>query len=240
MFSVVLEGIKKEAGRGFSEYAEAHARVPELAPYTTAVDLVAAMTAPSFVSSPHAAPLVAALVVEAQRSRSRLWTSLLVTAFSRMLMRLRVRLGQPKDDERDQTVLLAFLDAVRTIRPSAHAARGLRLSTFRAVFDAARIRRAEPIGEELDEERHALETFRADESAEASEIVRIIAAEGGDELLDVLLATRAGDETLLAYVTRTCADPGARAAEYERLKRARQNLEQNLRARTLRKGVCAA
>ncbi len=233
--SIVLQGIAKEAARTSTSFTDARVRHPELAAFANPAELLAAFHRSSSLAVTERAAIVSALVTEAQRSTSRTWPSLLTSIFAPMLLGIRRRLGRPRDEDLDSVVLVAFLDAVRTIRPSAYTGRGLRLSTLRAVFGGARADRdaAAPL-EELDEERHALEGFvDAHESANAAEVIRMIEAEAGGELLDLLLATRAGDETLLDYVARNhpAMTAAQRSAEYERLKSARRDLEEKLRAR---------
>jgi hypothetical protein len=218
-------------------YEAARPRHRALAPYETPASLLSALTrsAPPLDVLERDA-LIAALVTENQRAPQPIWQSLLLVAFERMLFRLRRRLGGRRDDEDlDQRVLLAFLNALRSVRVSSYVALGIRWAAEGEVFASRRAELRAPEIKLFDDDTYLGDPFGVDAHARASaeEVVRIVEAEGGEELLRVLLATRAGDESLTKYVAREYADrtQAERAAAYDRLQIARSRIVDEVRAR---------
>jgi hypothetical protein len=234
-----LEGAATEARRHATKVeplAAAKSRHPALAVHTDIGGLLAALDLRSPLGPEERDALVTAIVREAQTAPHALWQALLLVAFTPMLRRLRTRIAAGRaDDELDQRVLFAFLETVRAIVPSTYTALALRWGTEKRIFRAIRTQVRAPRMLELDDETHAVDPFEleAESKATFAEIARIVEGAGGEELLDVLLATAAGDEKLREYVARTYTGRTKKgfAAEYHRLCRARARLVRELRAR---------
>ena len=146
-----------------------------------------------------------------------------------------MRVSHTRSVEVDQRVILAFLSALRAVQPGAYVTIALRRTTAEALFDASRLEQREAAHSPFDEATHPANVFGIDATREAAaaELTRIVAAEGGADLRDAILATRGGDESLRAYVARLypAATPSARASIYERLLRGRDAVESVLRVR---------
>jgi hypothetical protein len=85
---------------------------------------------------------------------------------------------------------------------------------------------------EFDENLHSHPTFHeTEQKSTLDEVLRLLEEGGAAEILDVLIATRGRDESLRAYVARTCPNPRERGARYEHLCRARLRFERELRER---------
>jgi hypothetical protein len=230
-----LDAIKKETLRNRKLLRDASARIPVLARYESPETLLAALDLASPIVREERDALLEAITSEAQLSPRTFWSSLLLVAFAPMLLRLRARLGRAPDEDFDQTVLVAFVGAVKSVRPGHYTAIALRWATEKAVFAARRAEQRIPVCREFEEERYAPDVFGtvAEQRAAAAEVVRAVEAELGDEMLEALLTRRAGNDSLRAHVTRTHAgkSASARDAEYERLLRARVIVLRELRAR---------
>ncbi len=186
------------------------------------------------------------IVTELQRSSSALWQSLLLASFTPTLIRLRARLGRSPCPDLDQSVIVAFLEAARGLTFRAYVARNLYLVTQASLFAARKRERRAPEMRELDEETYLPqgELFRveAHERATAAEVLRIIEAEGGAELRELLLATFDKQQSVRELVDRVYAgqDDRARARAGKRLLRARMKVLTKLRARIERRERAAA
>jgi hypothetical protein len=218
-----------------SVYAGARAERAALAPYPTAADVAAALEPASRLDVEGRNALVVALVTELQARPHPLWQALLLGAFEPMLTRARMRLGRRRDPELDQRVLVAFLGALRSVRTGPFTLLAIRWATCGEVFDA---RRKEARGPELttyDDETHPADVFgtSADDQARLAEVARIVEAEAGAELLDVLIATHGHDESLKDYVARAFAGRSERerATTYYQLRVARSALVERVRQR---------
>jgi hypothetical protein len=122
-------------------YAAARAHNPLFAAYPTPGALACALspkTGDKLTADRGRSALVSALVIEAQRSRHPLWTTLLAVAFAPMLRRIRRQTipcrGDTAEDV-EQRVLAAFAEAVQRTSP-AHPATGLRWATQRVAWAA--------------------------------------------------------------------------------------------------------
>lgn len=236
--AILIESIESDLPRSLPRnalfsavFTGARARRAELAPFETVADLQRALAPSStLLSTPERRSLVTALVEESQRGRSPLWSSLLVLAFAPMLHRLRNHAGARGDADLDSATLVAFLAAIRAVRPGAYTSLALRWATEKEVL-TARIAdgRLGSIAS-FDEGLHHNPVFHETEASRTfDDVVRALDAHGVTEILDVLIATRGRDESLRAYVARTCANPRERASRYEHLCRARLRFEQELR-----------
>jgi hypothetical protein len=235
----IFKSVQSSVGRFGAAYAEGRAEEPALAPFATAGDVLSALARPADFEAKDA--IVAALAARQQRAPHPLWQAILATAFRPMLLRLRGRLGKRGDDELDQRVLVAFLEAVAALRkdgPTRCTSLALRWNTEKALFGGLRAdrRAAAPLCDFDDD------TFRdpfagaktsQEDEASAAEVIRILESDpAGAEVRDMLVA-KAGDESLLDYVGRAYVgrDARARAAQYERLRRARDRVVTRIRAR---------
>jgi len=151
-----------------------------------------------------------------------------------MLVRLRPALGDRRSEDLDACVLLAFIEAARGLSFRTYVARNLWLLTRSRLFAERRRERRAPDLCVFDEETHTCDPFgaQAHERAAAAEVVRIIEAEGGEELREVLLATCGDDSSVSEYVERAYAthDDRVRARVAKRLRRARLDVFARLRA----------
>lgn len=209
-------------------FEAARARHVALAPYDRAAALLAALRAPLADADPaEREAVVVALLIEHRASASPLWQALLLAAFEPLLVRMRVRLGHRGDEDLDQRILLGFFEALATVRTDRVAVLGIRWAVLDVVKTIIRDERREPETIPFDEEHHASDAIDAAPATriELAEIARLVAARGGDALVDALFATNAG-ESLADYVRRTYGDAGekARACAYGRLHRARQEV----------------
>ncbi len=227
--------IKKSLARPSAIYTDARARHAALADHETPAALLEALRASSRLSAIERDAILVALVTENQRAPQPVWQSLLLAAFEPMLVRLRGRLGSRNDEERDLELISAFLEAVRAIRVGPFMAYVLRLATAARVFEPRRKEKHAPTMVPFEEETHPCNPFEsaAEAHVAVADVVRIIEAKGGHELLDAMLATHGTDESLTDYVARVHADrtPTERASAYERLKIARRDMLADLRTR---------
>jgi hypothetical protein len=232
-----LEATRTEAVRHASRgttYEAARGRWAPLAAFPEPNALLAALDLRSSLAEGDRRDLVTALATEAQRAPHPLWQSLLLVAFSPMLRRLRSRLGKPGSEELDQRVLFAFLSAVREITPGSHTALALRWRTEKELFAPLRKQRQAPETFPFEEGKHAIDLHEVEaaDKAAVAEVARFVESTCDRELVDVFLATTAGDLGLKEYVARTYTGRTKKglAAEYNRLCRARLRLAGDLRA----------
>jgi hypothetical protein len=217
--------------RGYAALRERHAAV---GPYPDVESLLEALRPASSTDGVTRAALVAALLAAHQGGEGKLPEALLLAAFEPMLVRLRVRLGGQSEDT-DQMLLVAFLGALRAVRPERFAALAIRGAVLDAVKAHIRGERRHRGVLSFDEETYAEDLFglgQIDKMA-AAEVTSIALARGGEELLGALLATAATSETLASYVRRTRPNESeqARANAYERLRLAHQKVLAEVRAK---------
>jgi len=237
--AILIDSLEKDLSRNLprnrTSFAETRARRRELTPYETIADIRRALDASSSLSVGARRALVAALVEESQKGVSTIWSSLLVIAFAPMMHRLRQRTGPRIDPDLDSEILVAFLGAVRSVRPGPYTALNLRWATEKDVLRGRRASRRLGTLAPFDEDIHSSPVFHETESGRTfAEVLRVLEAEGSAEILDVLIATRGRDESLSAYVARTCPNPRERKSRYERLWRARLSLEREIKKRVSR------
>jgi hypothetical protein len=119
----------------------------ELAPFATPEEVVAALDGSSALTEHDRYALVGAIAAAHEKEGHPLWGSLLLVGFAPLLLRLRARMGYPEDEDRDQRVVLAFLNALRTTsvtRAGLHTAAALRRRTQEAlVLERRKEKRAE-------------------------------------------------------------------------------------------------
>jgi hypothetical protein len=204
--------------------------------------VLSALASTSALSRPERDAVVSALVDERQRTNHPIWQTILLLAFEPMLVRLRTRVGRIRSDDLDQRVLVAFLGALTVVRPGPFLVLVLRRATERLLFPSLKVARREDEHAPFEEETHPPDLFAVDTSTRAAEVIRILEAAGGAELREAMLATRGTDETLRDYVARTHpnATLAERATAYERLWRARNAVERQLREKLRPERVPAA
>jgi hypothetical protein len=236
--SALLDQSKKALSTGASAraYADARSRHRAFAPYET-VGAVLGATERGSALSPHERDAIhAAIVTELQESPAHLWQCLLLVSFTPMLVRIRASLRQPGNVDADQRVLIAFLEAARSPVSRSYVARNLRLLTQVRLFTERRRERRAPELLLFDEETHPCDPFRVEAHARvaAAEVVRIIEAEGGEELRDLLFTTYGDDTSVKTFVDHAYAacDERVRARASKRLRRARLEAFAKLRARS--------
>lgn len=238
---ILLDQIKKSLStrRSASVYAEARGRYGALAPYETVGALLNACAHGSSLHPIERDAVFSAVVTEFQTSSESFWRSVLLAAFSPLLMRLRAKLRPRSCDETDQSLLAAFLEAARSPFCRTYVARNLRLRTQERIYTERRREHRAPTFLELDEETYAGDPFKtlAYEQARAAEVLRIIEAEGGEELRELLLTTYGDDESVRAFVERTYpqATSQARDRVCKRLERARAKVLAKVRGRKERR-----
>jgi hypothetical protein len=234
----MLDSIAKSQStlpRFASVYEAARATHEALAPYATAADVGAALSPASPLAIERRNDLVVALVTEHQARPHPLWQTMLLRVFEPMLTRVRMRLARRADPDLDQRVLVAFLGALRSVRTGAYTILALRWATERELFESRRKERRAPETLAYDDEAHPADVFGVDalDQARLAEVARIVEAEGDKDLFDCLVATRANDESLKAYVARAHPDRSERerATIHYRLRCARSALVERIRER---------
>jgi hypothetical protein len=227
-----FESLKKSLTKSSPRFAEARARHRALGPYESAEALGAALRPGSALGTWERDRVIAAIVAENQLAADPVWQSLLLVAFEPMLVWLRGKLGPRDDEDADQEILLAFLEALRTVRADAYTTLGIRWAT------QVQLRgRREPEVERVDydDEIHEGRPFGCgpDVKLEIRELFDAIEAKSGPEIAMAILATEVAGETLREYVARAYAELGPREQDstYERLRHGRDRaLRRALRA----------
>jgi hypothetical protein len=138
-------------------FEHARARRPALAPFGSPREIVSALEAISPLPLRDRYAIVAAIVLEHQEAPRPIWASVLLVAFAPMLLDLRKRLGRDEDEDRDQNVLAAFLEAMKGIRvgtAAEFATAALQRRTWRGAISQRRADRVEDEHDAFDEESH--------------------------------------------------------------------------------------
>jgi hypothetical protein len=265
-----LDAIAKTLSRKSPSYDRGRTRHRALAPYETPAAAAAAVRADSRAPLKERERILTALVEEHQLEPSPVWQSLLLLGFQPLLVRLRSLAGActhrdraRTDEDRDQDVLVAFLDGVRTVRAGAYTTLGVRWATEARLAAALRPpvedRRTEEHDDEEDHEEDDVAeddaTARgasrargplapsvteaispeagADLKLEVSEVLGELEARAGRDVVEALIATEIGGETLVEYVARVHPrlEPEGRARMCTRLSRARADAVDRLRPR---------
>jgi hypothetical protein len=234
--SKTIQTMRAKLPRLGASFAAARERHNALEPYAKATTLGDALADKATLASKERSAVISALVAEHQKHGGELAQSLLVIAFEPALGAIRARLHKPLDEDLDQSVLLSFLEAIRSAaiaRAGDFAAPALVLETKRVLAKNLHGPRVSPkrfddihalLANELDDRDEFVgreETVDRDAETTADRLLREI---GSDRMRDVLLATVAGDESLRDYVERCLPGVAAeqRNEEYERLRRQRQ------------------
>jgi hypothetical protein len=209
-----------------------------LAAFASPDDVVAALDVTSSLSHAERGEIVASLVHEHLAHGGAVSQSILFVAFAPALLAMRKRRRALGDQDLDQEVSLAFLEAMRSeavVAAGPYASVALVRLTKAKLAQRLTRESASSDVELYDDERNYEDAAAAEAdrtASEASVALEAILAESGDAVRDVLLATVAGDESLADYVTRVM--PGASDSErglvYERLRKQRSLAIVRLRA----------
>jgi hypothetical protein len=238
--------------RAARDFATAREEDAALAGFASAADLLGALRG-GRLSQEERAAVVLAMVQAHRRGTSRLWQTLLVTAFSRMLRSFRSRLRLPAGMRRagaedlDQVVIAGFVGALGAGSISAFCPiLSLKRATAKGIArEMAELRGARTGKHEELDEKHGVEIFggeHAEKERATGEVVRMLPSLGLDaEIAASLAATLAEGEPLRAYVERVFGErSGAeRSAIYGRLRSARRVAIAQLRQRLSRRAVAA-
>jgi hypothetical protein len=240
LLSLTLTDLKKTATLHARDFAEGRAAHAVLAPFADADAAIAALAPRSALADAEKGVVIAAMIIEHQRTGRRFWGALLSGVFEGALLRIRGRLGREVDPEIDQRVLVAFCEAISNPSLAAsrhHAAIAVTRAMKKIVFGDTLAERADPTLEEFVDASHEPDApCLGDEPVEdaiAVELRNAFATLGDpEEVADMLHATFVVGEALSDYVDRThpALDREARVAVYERLRRKRYEAIRRLRA----------
>jgi hypothetical protein len=170
--------LEVRAARNAVVFNKAKASVPAFTTFDAVDDLVAALSDDAASTIAGREQIVAAILVEHRARPHALWSALLLIAYTPMLGRLASRVRA--DDEEEQAIFVAFLDAARRVaaEPGRIAIR-LRCMTQEAVFRAlGRESRRDEVHVEIDDARD--EPLRCP----APVVRNLRAADVVDELVD--------------------------------------------------------
>lgn len=184
--SNVFDSLQAQLPRFESHYAKTHARSTTLRSFATTTSLVEALDQKSPVTQATRYAIVGEVVAEHRAHPHPVWPALLVLAFAPMLQRLRTRVGgRPADADRDQRVIIAFLEAIKSVgveNAGAFATVALRRTTERAVFGQKTEESNEPTFESFSEHKHTpCDPFGLTEQEKYAEIALARRAKERDE-----------------------------------------------------------
>ena len=192
-----FKSLKKNIARKSAAYDVARSRHPALEAFTTPAAVLAGMRPSSSLTLGDRDAVVGALVGENQASPSADLQALLVLVFEPMLIKLRVKIAFEKGGDRDEDVLFAFLDALRTVRVGeGYSLLAVKWGTAARLSVARRGDRSSPPESDLDRDVEVLSAAGAlaDVKVEVAEILDGLEAVGGRELVDAVVPTDAFDE----------------------------------------------
>lgn len=201
--TLFLRTVPAVVRRHEAAFQAARATEPALAPYAPAGALLDALAPTSALSMRDRQPLMQAVLARHKAVPHALWQALLVASLEPVLRRLG-KYGRGTKEEREQRVLLAFLEALRVVRPTGPIFLSLRRATTRALFDALR---AEGGSGELVPPDEQLDAGDAPPHADAPPFVACLAREVAAQLL-----RRPDGEDVARIVTgvETAAEQAAR------------------------------
>jgi len=239
-FSQTLIALSHDVLRHAKAYPAGRSRHPELASLATPQDVVRRLASSSSATPQERNQIVVALLEEHRAGTCPLWQAILFASSTPMLLRLRKRLKRDKDEDVDQRLLTAFVSALRVVRMGPYAAISLRWATEKEVFLDDHKERRQVSFELFEEETHPADVFGVDvrDQERAREILAMLEARG-EELVEVVLATHVGDESLEELAARKCPGADKRTLEREviRLARARQHVVQRIRTSLMPKAA---
>jgi hypothetical protein len=218
--SLLLRAVPVTVARHEATFGKARETEPAFAPYATATALLGALAPQSPLPVAERQPLAQAVLRHHQTAMHPLWQALLVGAFEPVLRRLS-RYARGSKEDHDQQVLLAFLQALRKVRPSGQPVfLAVQRATARELFGALH-GEADP-GEMVPyEERQAAGT--PSPHADAQPFVACLA----HEVLDRLVLHDGGEEAARGIVGAETHDG--------RLRRRRSRVIGRLRAELARR-----
>jgi len=229
--SAVLASVPATVRRHEATFQRARAVEPALGRYATASALLEAVTLTSDLSTPERQVLVAAILRRHQDEAHPLWQALLLRAFDILLIAMRWR-ARGGAEEREQQVLLAFLQAVGRVRTDRPVFATVPRAMARALHFAARSgKRAEADHVPLDEESlEQAPSLQVEPSPYVVCLAREIAERmarrpGGADVVRVL----AGIETAAEQAERLAGSTPTAAAEEVTGSRLRQRTRRALR-----------
>ncbi len=164
--SLSLASIEQKLSQHNGQYATARTTRPALAAYATPTALLQALDAKATTTESERYALVAAIVAAHHAKPHAVWTSLLLLGFAPMLHRLR---GQFRDADRDQRVLLAFMEAIGSdavVSAGSFATAAIRRATEKILFAPRALQELEPEGKPFDENKHSVRDPLAPTEAE--------------------------------------------------------------------------
>jgi hypothetical protein len=155
--SNTVQSMRKSLSRRGAELAKMQARRAELARFANLEALLEAVDPDSALSNAERGRVLAALVAEHQTHGGELAQSVLVVALERSLTATRARLRHMRDEELDQVVLHAFLEALALAgmrSAGSYVAVSLALETKRIVKRMMRPAREAPRALPYEEKEH--------------------------------------------------------------------------------------
>jgi hypothetical protein len=241
-----LRAIGVTLDRRSRAYDVARPQYRELAPYASPKELLHALGPSSPLTECERDALIAAVLTEHQRAPEPVWQSILLVAFEPMLVRIRRRIRGERDaEDRDQQVLLGFLEALRSVRAGPYMVLAMQWVTKAHAFGAVRKDLRERAAHDpYDDDRTRARPLGATavEKVAATEIMQMVEAAGGEELLQAIVATEGGDEPLSEYVARVHpqASLADRAKIHDRLSRVQNKVMREIRRRVAHAPDCSA
>jgi hypothetical protein len=225
-----FDAVRKSLARRWGAFEAARSRHTVLADYETPASLALALRPGAALSGRARERMIAALVEENHLAPQPLWQSLLLVAFEPLLLKLRKKLGTPRDEDADQRVFEAFLVTVRAVRAGVYTTLGIAWGT------EARLTSREELEVERVEYNDEIQPAApfgapADRKLEVSQLLDAIEAEHGRDVVLAIVAMEIGGETLPEYVDRVHPNASCeeRARIHGRLGDARESALRSLR-----------
>src|SRR5258707_940155 len=110
-FATIMKSIRRSVEQFPRQYAEGRARQLALVPFAAAPHVVSFLGKLS-TNHDERARVLAAVLEEHRDGRKQVWQAILVTSFAPLLFVVRQAFEDPEDDDLNQIVLLAFLEAI--------------------------------------------------------------------------------------------------------------------------------
>lgn len=241
-------------------FQRARNRNPALTHYNTPFSVLTVLSDTLDNSYAQKEEITRALIREQQSNPHRFWSSLLITAYLPMLIRLRKRIRGsifPSDDL-DQVVIYSFLEVIRQFPLSKwrnHNCVRLSHQTRRRVFHELRResnyqnlldeRSPDELNKQELEERHLLECCNSSrrQIQDSDQLEDLLIQKVGDAVeadrLDIIVATKIYRENLRDYVKRCHRSLSTSTGEqnYQRLKRQRTRTLARLKQNSAKDGL---
>jgi hypothetical protein len=233
--SAVLASVPAAVRRHEATFQRARASEPAFAPYATAAALLESACLESALPIPERQAVVAAIVRQHQATRHPLWQAVLLRAFRPMLLTLHER-DRGTKEERDQRVLLAFLQTIATVSPTGPVFVKVPWATARALFGAVRDEAGAVEEVFLDEGTPECvpsphtdpQPFVACLAREVAE--RLARRQGGEDIVRVLIgAETPAEQAERLHATSTAAGESSERASLECMRQRRKRVLDDLR-----------